>query len=425
MSVDRLQATLDAIDVSVAPDAWALAAYRLAVARAESANRRDDLEREIVLLERAGRILTARRAPIEHARVLVAIGSCLRLQGSPADAADCFRRAIDIQRGRSAGRELAATTVDLGLALAESGRPDEAVEVLDRVLSSDELHGDAVAHDDERRRLRGSALVNRAQARQAQGSTGFRPAVDDYRAAIRCFAPDEPQRGLAHHGLGTVLLALGGEPSEAIEQFETSLTILTASSFPLQHAVARHSLAIAFERRGGRHDAARGLGHAEAAVTVFDPRLHATPWRMAADTVARLCGSLGVGSEPEGRAAVFVELCDEVDEDERARLLRDRLTRIAACPAPARSRDLLAVVAAAAVEPGRFERLVRAAIPVLMELPDDNLADACSAIVAAIEASPEAAVLDRSLDDVVHDLLFGPQRVRVRDLLAASGWERP
>jgi hypothetical protein len=43
----------------------------------------------------------------------------------------------------------------------------------------------------------------------------------------------------------------------------------------------------------------------------------------------------------------------------------------------------------------------------------------------AHRACSDQAAYDRALDEVVHDLLHGPQRVRVRDILEGHGWVRP
>lgn len=66
-------------------------------------------------------------------------------------------------------------------------------------------------------------------------------------------------------------------------------------------------------------------------------------------------------------------------------------------------------------------------ITVLMELPDNLLQSAIEAQVVAhrrLEAHDRRAA-DFILDEAIQLLLFGPQRIRVRDLLEDIGWERP
>ena len=516
MSLEGLEAELARIRAGSDPDGWALAAYRVAVARSEAAD--GDLDGALDLLDRAGRILTEARSPVEHARICTAAGHCHRRLGRPDRAAPIFERAAALVRDRTPAEEQAAALVNLGLALTETGRPNEAVEPLGRAL--DLLAG---AGGDEAGRVRVAALINRAQTLQALGGDAeLEQAAADYRAAAAAGSPDAPQRGMALHGLGSAILeqirrdqaSLGGGErgdgadrgrgrpdnsaqssveddggtagrapgrrigkaiddyeqaerrdststaedrriGEAIDAFEQALGVLTEAAFPFQHAVARHSLAVAFERRDGPSDAARALAGAEAAMSIFDPRLHRPQWAAAADTLARLEQKLEETDGPGTRSDRFARLLAAVAPDERTDLLRDRLARLATAPEIRRRRDLDELAAALTrldskehevVESeavgreheavdyeavGRehevvdYEAVMRSMIPVLMELPDPVLDSACASLAAAHRASGSPEVFDGMLDRVIHDLLFGPQRVRVRDLLTAAGWVRP
>lgn len=534
MSLERLEAELARIRAGSDPDRWALAAYRVAVARSEAAA--GDLDGALKLLERAGRILTEARAPVEHARICTAAGNCHRRLGRPDRAAPLFKQAADLVQDRAPAGERAAALVNLGLALTETGRPEAAIEPLGQAV--DILAG---AADPESRRVQAAALINRAQALQAQGGAAeLEKAVADYRSAAACADEDTPQRGMALHGLGSALLesiardqaggagglesegvgeavggpggvgrvgresegvgavgrsggasgsggadaagggesegvggavggsggagggdgGLAGRIDEAISAFEQALGVLTEAAFPFQHAIARHSLAVAWERRGGPMDSARALAEVEAAMSIFDPRLHRPQWQAAADTLARLERKLEIVGPPKTRADHFARLLAAVSTDERARLLRDRLQRLATTPEIRCRRDLDELAAAftrlgseeheavehevveheavgsereheAEHEAAReheaveYETVMRSMIPVLMELPDLVLDSACASLAAAHRASGRAEVFDETLDRVIHDLLHGPQRVRVRDLLTAAGWVRP
>ena len=504
MSLERLEAELARIRAGSDPDRWALAAYRVAVARSEAAA--GDLDGALKLLERAGRILTEARAPVEHARICTAAGNCHRRLGRPDRAAPLFKQAADLVRDRAPAGERAAALVNLGLALTETGRPAAAIEPLGQAVVI--LAG---AADPESRRVQAAALINRAQALQAQGgAVELERAVADYRSAAACADEDTPQRGMALHGLGSALLesiardqasgaggwegegvgeavggsgaaggavggsvdagraggegegvggsggaggaggGLAGRIDEAISAFEQALGVLTEAAFPFQHAIARHSLAVAWERRGGPMDSARALAEVEAAMSIFDPRLHRPQWQAAADTLARLERKLEIVGPPKTRADHFARLLAAVTADERARLLRDRLQRLATVPEIRCRRDLDELAAALtrlgpveheeveyevagsereyeAVEHEavEYEAVMRSMIPVLMELPDSVLDSACASLAAAHRASGRAEVFDGVLDRVIHDLLHGPQRVRVRDLLTAAGWVRP
>ena len=472
MSLKRLEAELARIRAGSDPDRWALAAYRVAVARSEAAS--GDLNGALDLLERAGRILTEARAPVEHARICTAAGNCRRRLGRPDWAVPLFERAADLVRDRVPAGEQAAALANLGLALTETGRPGEAVEPLGQAV--DIL---AEANDPEARRVRAAALINRAQALQALGGAAeLEKAAADYRSAATSADEDTPQRGMALHGLGSALLetiardqaggtggglagegaseAVGGSRGaveagggladrvdEAIEAFEQALGVLTGAAFPFQHAIARHSLAVARERRDGPWDAARALAEVEVAISIFDPRLHRLQWRAAADTLARLERKLETAGPPGTRSDHFARLLAAVADDERIKLLRDRLQRLAPVPEIRRRRELDELAAALTrldseeyetvdfeavereCETVEYEAVMGSMIPVLMELPDPVLNSACASLAAAHRASGRAEVFDGVLDRVIHDLLHGPQRVRVRDLLAASGWVRP
>lgn len=413
----RLAADLAAMDAVSDPIGWGVAAYRLGVARSEGAASADELGEAADLLRRAASVLSAERAPLEHARIRTALGSCARLAGRPDHAAAEFEAALALGRKRFVPVELAAAHANLGLALAECGHADRAAEVLDAGLAA------RLGDDDQARRARGALHLNRAQARQ-QLPGGLGGAIDDYRSAVELLPSGGPQRGMALHGLATALLSRG-EAGPAVAALRTAVATLSVVHFPMQHAVARHSLAVAHERLGGDLDLRRALVHAEVAVRTFDPRLHRAAWTTASDTLSGLCASLGISTSAGDRARSFAALLDAVDADERQALLRDQLGRLVGLPPAVRLDELRVVVAeiAALEDPGS---VVASLVSVLMELPDDVLDEACRALAEAGAAGGvEGSDVDRVVDEAVHDVLFGPQRVRVRDLLTSHGWVRP
>ncbi|MYB02773.1 MAG: hypothetical protein F4011_09660 [Acidimicrobiaceae bacterium] len=439
MTIEDLEAALEAVSLAEAPDDWALAAYRLAVARSEAAGRPEDIDQALEMLDKAARILTADRAPVEHGRILTAAANCHRAGGRADRALELFGRAADLIAPRAPAVEHAAALINLGLAHCEAGHPTAGIEALNRAidLATAQMaavpgdNGDSV--DDERSRLLGAALINRAQARQSLGrDEDLRAAVDDYRGAIAALPTSSLQAGMAAHGLGAAVLemcrrgASGSTPEEAVGAFEQSLSVLGHSSFPFHHAVARHSLALAFEMRGGAGDLARALNSAHAAIAVFDPRLHASHWRTAHATLARLEAALDDVDPATGRAGHVARLLAATDETEREQLLRDRLRRAATLPPTGMDADLDALVGSLA-ELGLdgYRRVLRSLIGVLMELPDRLLEAACETLCRVHAGHDATEFLDETLDGVITDRLFGPQRVRVRDLLEANGWVRP
>ncbi|MDE0160688.1 MAG: tetratricopeptide repeat protein [Acidimicrobiaceae bacterium] len=483
MSIKDLNAALAAVSIADAPDEWALAAYRLAVARSEAAGLPEDIDLALGLLDKAARILTADRAPVEHGRVVTAAANCHRAAGQADRALELFERAADLIAPRAPAAEHAAALINLGLAHCEAGHPEPAIEVLDRAVSlmtggrkqpsdTDASHPgaagdpgpvpdasatdsedssrdpgpvpDASATDsedgsrdpgpvDEAGRLLGAALINRAQARQSLGrDEDVRAALGDYRSAMAALPTSSLQAGMAAHGSGAAALELcrrgvsGWSADDAVDAFEQSLSVLGHTSFPFHHAVARHSLALAFEMRGGLGDLARALNSAHASLAVFDPRLHAAHWRTAHATLARLEDALGEGDPSAGRLIHVARLLAATDETEREQLLRDRLLRAASLPPMGMRTALEALIGSvAALDLDDYREVLRTLVGVLMELPEQLLEAACDVLCRVHRDHDSTAVLDVTLDAVISDRLFGPQRVRVRDLLEANGWVRP
>lgn len=442
MTIEDLEAQLASVPLAEAPDDWALAAYRLAVARSEAAGRPEDIDQALGLLDRAARILSADRAPVEHGRIITAAANCHRAAGRADRALDLFVRAAELLAPRAPAVERAGALINVGLAHCEAGRPGPAIEALDQAvdLISDrsgdaggEIGEDQRASDDETSRLLGAALINRAQARQSLGTDeDLRAALDDYRSAIAALPASSLQAGMASHGLGAAVLELnrrgvsGWTADGAVAAFEQSLGVLGHASFPFHHAVARHSLALAFEMRGGPGDLARALNSVQASLSVFDPRLHAAPWRTAHATLARLEAALVASDPSASRLSHVAGLLAATTEAERELLLRDRLLRAASLPATGMNADLEALFGSVAALPrDGYRRVLRTTIGVLMELPDQLLEVGCDVLCRVHRDHDSTEALDEVLDSVINDRLFGPQRVRVRDLLEANGWVRP
>ena len=439
MTVEDLEGALAAVPLAEAPDDWALAAYRLAVAKSEAAGRAEDLEQSLGLLDKAARILSADRAPVEHGRIITAAANCHRAAGRADRALELFVQAAELLAPRVVPAEYAAALINVGLARYEAGQPELAIEALDAAVNlmtegRYRLSGeDDGAPDDEANRLLGAALINRAQARQALGrDEDLEAALDDYRGAVEALPASSLQTGMASHGLGAGVLELcrrgvpGWGADDAVAAFEQSLGVLGHASFPFHHAVARHSLALAFETRGGPGDLARALNSAHASLSVFDPRLHAAHWRTAHATLARLEAALASEDPSVSRLGHVAGLLASTTEAEREALLRDRLLRAASLPPTGMRGELESLIGAVAALPlGSYRKVLRTMIGVLMELPDQLLEAACDTLCRVHREHDSAEALDETLDAVINDRLFGPQRIRVRDLLEANGWVRP
>ncbi len=467
MTVADLKAELAALSLTNAADEWALGAYRLAVAQSESAAHLEDIDEALALLDKSARILSAQRAPLEHGRILTAAANCHRVRGHHHKTLELFEQAADLLAARASINEQASALINLGLARCEAGQPRAGIEDLDRSVdllttkreiaqipertkrspsgkkppNSQPLAAEPqfvnmsneTDPDGETLRLLGAAYINRAQARQALASLqDLELAANDYRTALEVLSAESLQAGMAAHGLGATLLELCHRDSarwpaaSAVEAFERSLSVLSHNSFPFHHAVARHSLALAYEARCEPGDPARALNSAQAAIAVFDPRLHDSHWRTAHETLTRLAATLDAAHPASDRGAHIARLLADVSESECENLLRDRLLRVAPLPASGQNADLGSLISSlASLDIGDYQSVLRSLIGVLMELPDRLLETACATICAVHDASESTEALNETLDSVITERLFGPQRVRVRDLLEANGWIRP
>ena len=131
-SVSALSERLDSIDRITEPVAWATAAYRLGMATAEQPTAQPDaaMRQALELYHKASQVLTATRAPVEHARVLNAAGSAHRMLGDISTAARLFRESLALMSDRGVESEEASVWNNLGLVLSEGGRFDEQEEAV-------------------------------------------------------------------------------------------------------------------------------------------------------------------------------------------------------------------------------------------------------------------------------------------------------
>lgn len=414
---------------------WAIASYRLGMARAEDANgsQQENLKNALSLYEDAASVLTEERAPIEHARVINAAGSAHRLLGNPQKAAELFERAANLLDGRDRNAERASVLSNLGLANADCGRANEAVTVFNAALAL--LSGD----DDEQRRARVATRHNLAQSLMSTGnSDDLTTAIETLEAAnSECADTDSPlHQAMVWHSLGVARKGRAeGDPArrdtlldQAIEHFERCLTIFTAAAFPFHHAVAKQNLGLALAGRGDISSCRRALACYEEAVTMFDPRLHTKHWRATYKNMEALEAQLAVTAPGQTRHDHYATFLGEMDEVERLGALRGRLALLERLP-PAQRLDRLVDLAYAVVQqpPRSFVATLRTMIMVLMELPDDVLHSALEAqLIAHNRLEPhDQRAADFILDEAINLLLFGPQRIRVRDLLSEIGWDRP
>ncbi|MGH1491444.1 MAG: hypothetical protein ACRBK7_18940 [Acidimicrobiales bacterium] len=429
------------------PLAWAVAAYRLGMAKAEQpvGDPRENLGTALGLFEKAAEVLTEERAPVEHARILNAAGSAHRMLGDSATSLRLFRHSSSLLAGRGVEAEEASVLSNLGVALTEAGRLDEGISAFAAAI--DVLPADT----DEHVRTRLATEHNLAQAHAGKGTDeGFAEAIRILeRASEKAGTVDAPMHlGMVWHTLGVThkgrhaLLAShenGGAGAEvgldlhihidsAIEAFERSLTVFTSVGFPFQHAIAKHNLGHALATRPDLPSLQRALVCYEDALNIFDPRLHRAHWQEAyrnADELDRRLQVLAPGAARPDHTASYA---GALDEGERMAFVRQRFVQLERLPADQRLQRLTEFSYAIITQPPEsFVATLRTMISVLMELPESMLQATLQAQLAAhamLEAG-ERRACDFVLDEAINLLLFGPQRIRVRDILTDIGWERP
>ena len=128
------------------------------------------------------------------------------------------------------------------------------------------------------------------------------------------------------------------------------------------------------------------------------------------------------------RADHIATLAGSMSDDERLMFVRQRLVQMERLPKENQLERLTALSYAIVTQPAAsFVASLRTMITVLMELPEDLLESALeSQLVAhAMLDNHDQRAADFILDEAINALLFGPQRIRVRDMLEDIGWDRP
>ena len=440
-SVAALKQRFEALDPSSDALQWAAAAYRLGMATAEqpTAHPEQNLRDALALYQQAARVLTVQRAPVEHARILNAAGSAHRMLGDPSTASRLFREALGLMSGKGVDVEEASVLNNLGLVLTEGGRLDDAVEAftmsLEKLASQDVLPGE----DDEQIRTMLATKHNLGQVHLARGG------VDGCDAAIAVLSDAAGTAGETEASMHTAMIDHTAgiawkakadlDPAnraqclgEAITAFERCLTTFTSVGFPMQHAIAKHNLGHAYAGRDDVASLQRALAYYEDSLNIFDPRLHQPQWQEVFSNAEAVEARLEAAVPGATRADHIATLAGSMDDDERLMFLRQRLVQMERLPKTNQLERLTAMYYAIITQPAEsFVASLRTIITVLMELPETLLESALESQLAAhaMLDNHDQRAADFILDEAINALLFGPQRIRVRDMLEEIGWDRP
>jgi tetratricopeptide (TPR) repeat protein len=435
-AIAALEAELAATSPRANPHRHGAAAYRLGLAYAEAptGDPAANVRRALECYALAAQDFDPRYSPVEHARVLNAAGAARRHRGEGSEAAQLFEEAARLLTGRGRDEELASVLNNLGLTRGELGRLVDAVAAFDRALPMFDVT------EAQGRRARVATLHNRGQAHAAAGTrAGVEAALVDYRAALAGMEGDEApyHRGLVAHSMGVALTSLAqlGDPEErrdryhdALSAFDESLQFFTVTGFPYQHALARYNQGVAFAALGDVDDLRRALACFEDSLAILDPRLHAGPWRQAYDRLRDVEGRLAPLVPGASRADHFALLVAGVGDEERERLLRQRILRLVALPEPRRAEALGEWgQAVARLDQAAARHVIEVELEVLMEVPNEALEAVLRGHIDAHQELPaeDKEAADRALDEAVGWAINGPQRVFVRDFLYSVGFERP
>ena len=433
-TIKALQGQLASTPASLRPHQYGMLAYRLGLALAESPSGQPEENLRLALhnYEIAAALFDPRFEPVEHGRALNAAGAANRALGRRPAAVTQFETAVDLLADHDRDDERAAAFNNLGLTRAELGDQAGALDAFGQAV---DLFDTAAA---EGRRGRAAALLNRGLALAgACTPEALRAALADYEAADALIDErDAPyHHALLAHARGvacTELAALDPLASallvdDAITAFGTALGVFTRTAFPFQHALAKHNLGRSLLARASIADRRRALACFEDASAVLDPRLHADAWKRAHAGLLEAEATLASLPDGKTRAESFVALLDMSSAQERRALLRERLLRLLSLPDRPRQAALAELASVSVQAEDRGLGIITDELIVLTELPTEHLEAALRARLAAhhqlVDTSRESA--DRALDQAVGDALNGPQRVFVRDFLAAHGFERP
>jgi len=419
--VAELRAKFDSIDPTIDRDAWAFAAFRLGTALAETAGSIGALGEPIRLLREALRVFSEGRAPVEHGRVATVLGTCLRRTGDVYGALTTMEAASRLLKGRVPDAEYAAAESNLATVLMESGNSHSALDHAD--VAVEMLSKVANPSDTERRALI-AAYFNRGLIRQSLGGDA-KSVLSDFNAVLDLSLGDDAvmQRGMAHHAVG-VFHKAAQDYTSALSELSLAADLLSPKTFPMQHAICRFNAGITYEALGTVADLRKALRELSVALSIFDQRLHADQRRLAMNARTRVIEALISACPGMTISDHQIRMLSDSDSEGQFGQLRELFGGLEPLPRDVRSGAILDLMDSL-VEVPEYKQLIHVVLRVLMEFPDAMLSDAMSALVAALDEHPNKLERSRDLDDVVHTVLHGPQRVRVRDMLEFFGWERP
>jgi tetratricopeptide (TPR) repeat protein len=338
--------------------------------------------------------------------------------------------AVDLMTDRAPVWERAAAMNNLGLALSDIGRHEEAVDALTQAVRDFE----AVARTDQQTDNPSGTAPQRVMAHHNLGqvfaSAGRHDeAVGVYRDALTTIDPQELpyQWGLIHHALGVSLTAVE-DPQAASASFETALKVFSRMRHPFQHALAKNNVGLAYAQIGDVVSLRRAVTAFNDSMAVLDLRVHHELWQQAYANMQLAEQSLVQLGHDDTLTQHFVKLLPHLEENDRIDMMRDRLMRLLSLPEPQRGEALAKMdMAAIDLEEDDSIAVTVAGLAVLLELPDELLSLGLKSRMAAIGALQRDEELDDAawvIEQSISGGMLAPQRIRLRDRLEELGYER-
>jgi hypothetical protein len=331
-------------------------------------------------LERAVELFTQAGLATERATALNALGAALRDLGDAEGAARAFAEAAEEFAGRRLPLEEAAALFNLGLV-----RRDPEPLLRARALFAE---GAAPAQTAAAARELGAVLLEVGDVDAAV------PALEDA-LALAERAGDEAGRGAAANALGLARLA-AGYTEEAIDVFRAAVAAHPRTVRPIEFAMAKANLSLAYERTG---DAPRARLAARQALGVVS-----VPGAVTAQAEGVLA-RLGPVADDLGL------VLDGAAADQLPAILREEVVRWSEAPPAQRALDAAQWVETQLARPELAEPWLAA----LLELPPDPMEDVIASVLAALRAHAPADVERFRLDVVAATARFHvPQLERLR-----------
>lgn len=389
--LDALRARLGRYPPDRYPVQHATTQFHLGVGLADDG----DLGEAERALSIACRFFRPDQLPVEHAKAANALGAVRRMAGDLDAAADSFRTAAALFGEASLVLEQGAALYNLGLVHRELGGRaalaplEQARSLLDPAL----VPGQAAAAAREL----GAALLDAERPDDA---------VPPLEAAVQLAdrAGDRAGLGAAANILGLAHLA-AGRPDEAVLALEQAVAAHPRSVRPEGYAMAKANLALAREAQGSPPRARLAALQALGAPSAPGPVL-----AQAADVLER------VGAGPGALWAVL----DEETPERWAAVVREEVVRWAGADGAARDAETRAWVTGQLARPETAADLAEAYFASLVELPptamDTLVRSTLGALRGADAASQEhfAAQCSRALARFPV-----PQWMRLGDALSA------